>query len=476
MDKEALVHLISEQRRCHSEMAGVEAKAAHSGTPPDLFKPLSALANRVGGGVILFGLDEDADFKVVGVYNPRKLQEDISGMAAQMVPQLRPCFTFEEIDGGVVVAVEVPEIPNDQKPCYHGPHHLQGGAFIRSGNSTRRMSDYEIFSYYSSRSQPLFDEEPVSRSKLTDLSQDMLEGYLARMRQARPRAPYWGQSFEQILKQLRIACDIGGVLHPTLAGLLMFGAYPQAIETQISIVFLQYYGTTTTEKAPSGARFLDNRKFEGPIPEMIDSAVSHIMTRMRTSSVIDGLYRKDIPEYPEIALREAVVNAVAHRDYSNYVRGSHIQIRLFADRLEIESPGGLYGNVTLDNLVRGQSTRNLLLMHFMEDMHLVENRGSGIDSILESMREKMLPLPVFEDGRTSFQVTFYQVKPPQQQLSDEMLRILAYIKSHGSINRSECQSLLEVTGTHAGYLLTRMKKSGQLRQEGRQRGARYLLP
>lgn len=132
--------------------------------------------------------------------------------------------------------------------------------------------------------------------------------------------------------------------------------------------------------------------------------------------------------------------------------------------------------MTLDNLVRGQSTRNLLLMHLMEDMHLVENRGSGIDSILESMREQMLPLPVFGDSRTSFQVTFYQVKPTQQQLSDEMLRILAYIKSHGSINRSECQSLLEVTGTHAGYLLTKMKKSGQLRQEGRQRGARYLLP
>ncbi len=97
MDRESILRLISDLRRCHSELEGVKAKAAHTGTPSDLFKPLSAFANRPGGGILLFGLDEDAGFKIVGVGNPRKLQEDLSGLASQMEPPLRPCFSVEEI-------------------------------------------------------------------------------------------------------------------------------------------------------------------------------------------------------------------------------------------------------------------------------------------------------------------------------------------------------------------------------------------
>ncbi|HPS92581.1 MAG TPA: hypothetical protein PKV33_10520, partial [Methanothrix sp.] len=86
MDHVSILRLIADLRRRHGELEGVEAKAAHKGTPADLFKPLSAFANRAGGGILLFGLDEDAGFKVVGVGNPRKLQEDLSGLAAQMEP------------------------------------------------------------------------------------------------------------------------------------------------------------------------------------------------------------------------------------------------------------------------------------------------------------------------------------------------------------------------------------------------------
>ena len=92
MDREAIINLISELRRRHGELEGVEAKAAHTGTPPDLYKPVSAFANRPGGGTLLFGLDEDAGFKVIGVDNPRRLQEALSGIASQMEPPLCPNF------------------------------------------------------------------------------------------------------------------------------------------------------------------------------------------------------------------------------------------------------------------------------------------------------------------------------------------------------------------------------------------------
>jgi ATP-dependent DNA helicase RecG len=470
MDRESILRLLSELRRRHGELEGVEAKAAHTGTPADLFKPLSAFANRLGGGVLLFGLDEDAGFKAVGVGNPRKLQEDLSGLAAQMEPPLRPSFSVEEIEGGTIVAVEVPEVAFDQKPCYHRPHHLQEGSFIRVGNSTRRMSDYEIYSFISSRTQPKFDAEPILEATLEDLDRGKLEEYLAQQRKARPNAPYWNLPFEQILKQLRIVIEADGILRPTLAGLLMFGSYPQRFEQQMVVVFLQFYGITTTEEAPSGERFLDNRKFEGTIKEIIDNATDYVMAGMRKGSLIRGVTRRDIPEYPEVALREAIVNAVAHRDYSHFVRGSHIQVRMFADRLEVQNPGGLYGGVTIDELKEGQSTRNLLLVQLMEDVHLVENRGSGIDAMLDAMRKANLQPPIFEDKRTSFLVVLYNAPA----MSDEEL-ILAYIREHGSIKRADCQQLLGVDEIKAKYVLRKMKDAGLLRQEGTRRGAHYVL-
>jgi len=470
MDRQTIQGLLSELRRCHGELEGVEAKAAHTGTPADLFKPLSAFANRPGGGVLLFGLDEDAGFKVVGVGNPRKLQEDLSGLAAQMEPPLRPSFSVEEIEGGTVVAVEVPEAAYDQKPCYHRPHGLHEGSFIRVGNSTRRMSDYEIYSLISSRTQPKFDAEPILEATLEDLDRSKLEDYLAQQKKARPSAPYWSLPFEQILKQLRIMSEVDSILHPTLAGLLMFGSYPQRFEQQMVVIFLQYYGTTTTEEAPSGERFLDNRKFEGTVKEIIDSATDYVMASMRKGSLIRGVTRQDIPEYPEVALREAIVNAVAHRDYSNFARGSHIQVRMFADRLEVQNPGGLYGGVTVDELKEGQSTRNRLLVQLMEDVHIVENRGSGIDAMLDAMQKANLQPPRFEDRRTSFLVVLYNTPI----ISDEE-RILAYVREHGSIKRADCQELLGVDEIKAKYVLRKMKEAGLLRQEGTRRGARYVL-
>jgi ATP-dependent DNA helicase RecG len=274
---------------------------------------------------MLFGLDERRNFEVIGVGNAHRLQEEISHLAAsEMEPTLRPEFTVEEVDGKTVVAVEVFELAAEQKPCFYKPAGLQRGSYIRVGNTNRQMSDYEIFGYASARTQPTLDEEPVRDATLADLDHVKLEDYLAQLKRTRPQAAYLNQPFEKVLELRRIVREVDGVLRPTLAGLLMFGQYPQAFEPQLVITYLQYYGTTETEKTPRGERFLDNRKFEGTIPEMAESAANYVMASVRKSSLIEGLWRRDIPEYPEEAVREAVVNAVAHRDYSHFVRGSYI--------------------------------------------------------------------------------------------------------------------------------------------------------
>ncbi len=185
-----------------------------------------------------------------------------------MEPALRPEFTVEEIDGQTIVAVEVPEVVAEQKPCFYKPAGLQKGSYLRVANTNRQMTDYEIFGYVSARTQPTFDVEPVRDATLNDLDRMKLEDYVAQLKRQRPQAAYLNQPFEKILQQRNIVREIDGVLRPTLAGLLAFGTYPQQFEPQLVITYLQYYGTDETEKTPRGERFLDNRKFEGSLHDL----------------------------------------------------------------------------------------------------------------------------------------------------------------------------------------------------------------
>ena len=488
LTREELLALIAEVRQHQSELEGVEVKSAHRGTPRRLFEVLSAFANRTGGGVIIFGLDEERDFQTVGVGDAHKLQEDMSSLVSSLMePALQPEFTVEEIDGKTVVAAEVTELPPSPRPCYYRTAGLQGGSYIRVGNTNRRMSDYEIFGYVSAREQPTFDEEPVGRATLDDLDRRALDDYVAGLRRARPDAAFLDRPLEEALEQLRIVRNTEGVLRPTLVGLLVFGTYPQTYEPQLVITFVQYYGVTEEEQTPRGERFLDNRKFEGPVLKMVDNAVNHVMATIRKSSLIEGLLRRDIPEYPEGAVREAVVNAVAHRDYSNFVRGSYVQIRLFADRLEIQSPGGLYGNVTEDTIEEEQSTRNRTLMRLMEDLHIVENRGSGISTMIRAMRHANLEPPRFRDRRNSFRLTLHShtLMSPEavswlnqfadRSLNDRHRLALAYLRKNSRITNGDYRRLNHVDALTAGQELRDLVQQGLATQHGSRRWTYYTL-
>jgi ATP-dependent DNA helicase RecG len=494
MTRDELLQLIADVQQLQSELDEVEVKAAHGGTPQRIYEGLSAFANQPGGGLFLFGLDERLQFETLGVGNAQKLQEDVSHWCnSEMEPALRPEFTIEEIDGQTIVAVEVPEVPAERKPCYYKPAGLQKGAYLRVGNTNRLMTDYEIFGYASARTQPIFDEEPVRDATLDDLDRAKLEDYVAQLKRQRPQAAYLNQPFEKILQQRRIVREVEGVWRPTLAGLLVFGTYPQSFEPQLVITYLQYYSTDEAEKSPRGERFLDNRKFEGSIPEMIVSAFDYVMASVRKSRLVTGLYSHNIPEYPEEALREAIVNAVAHRDYSHFVRGSYIQIRLFADRLEVQSPGGLYGNVTEETLEEEQSTRNRVLMQLMEDItlpdgrHLVENRGTGIRAMLEAMRAANLEPPRFQDKRNSFWLTFrnHTLMSPQAiswlnqfsslPLNDHQRLALVYLNHNQQITNSEYQRLNHVDSVTANRELRGLVQLGLTEQQNTKRWAYYRL-
>lgn len=486
MTRTELQQLIAEIQQQQSELDDLEIKSAHDGTPGRSYESLSAFANQPGGGVMLFGLDEQRRFELVGVKDAQRLQAELSHLAASEIePALRPQFTVETFDGRTVVALELEGLPNDRKPCFYKPAGLQKGAYLRLGNTNRVMSDYEIFGYVSTRQQPLFDEAAVADATLDDLDAERLRHYVDQLRRERPKTA--NQPLEKVLAQRKVVRLVDGMARPTLAGLLMFGEDPQQFEPQLVITFLHFYGTTEAEKTPRGERFLDNRKFEGPIPEMVGAAVNHILASIRKSSLIEGLYRRDIPEYPEEAVREAVLNAIAHRDYSHFARGSYVQIRLFADRLEIQSPGGLFGNVTEEAIEDEQSTRNRVLMRLMEDTHLVENRGSGIDAMIAAMRQANLEPPRFQDKRSSFWVVFrnHTLMNPEaiawlnrfaaEPINDRQRVALAYLRLNPQITNGDYQRLNHIDSLTANRELRGLVHTGLVTQNSSRRWAFYTL-
>jgi ATP-dependent DNA helicase RecG len=157
-------------------------------------------------------------------------------------------------------------------------------------------------------------------------------------------------------------------------------------------------------------RFIDNRRIEGTVENMLDEALRFVKKNTKIKTVIDSKTgkRRDIEEYPTKALREVILNALVHRDYSIHTEGKPIQMQIFTDRIVISNPGGLYGRISLSQLGQIQpDTRNPVLATALETMKITENRYSGIPTIRKELSNRGLPMPQFEDKRGSFIVTLF---------------------------------------------------------------------
>lgn len=413
MLEEDLRTIIRAVQRHQCEMQHIELKKAALGAPR-VFDTLSAFANQQDGGILLFGIDESDSYSVCGVYDAQDLQVQISNQAAQMTPLIRPVFTVAEIDGKTVVAAEIAECDPYEKPCYYAGAGKIKGSRIRVGESDMPMTDAEIYSYEAFRRKIRDEWRIVERAHVGDLETTALQEWLLRLRRERPNLSR--MSDERIM-------SLQGILEggrPTLAGMLLFGEYPQGFLPQLCVVAVCVAGTFIGEPGHAGERFVDNRRIEGTLPQILDECMQFVRRNSRNATIIDDDGRRsDRTEYPMRAVRELVLNALMHRDYSIHSEHTPIRLSLFRDRLEIENPGGLYG-ITLDRL--GQTVadiRNPFLGNALEILARAENRYSGIPTVQYEMREAALPAPLFESLRGVFKATLWncdsvgtQVKEP----------------------------------------------------------------
>jgi ATP-dependent DNA helicase RecG len=423
-----LVELIDSLRALATDSLHIEAKRAEHALPARLWETLSAFSNTPGGGVLILGLDETSGFATIGVRNPKKIQQDLASLCGEMEPPLRPPIELHRVEGKTLVVAEIPEIEIGQKPCYYRGAGLTNGAFIRVADGDRRLSPYEVQVMLASRGQPREDETPVADATAGDLEPDLVAGLLARVRRAE-ESVFRRLSDEEALRTLKVLVRHEDRWVPSLAGLLALGRYPQQFFPALGVTFVVYPTPRIGEPGPGGERFLDNRRFEGPIPGLIRPVLDGLYRNMKHRTVVRGLFREDLWEYPETAIREAVVNALGHRDLSPMARGTPVQVQMFPDRLVITNPGGLYGPVTVERLGEEgiSATRNQVLMKILEDVTvpgegrgICENRGSGIGAMLAALRQAGMSPPQFEDRIATFQVTF----PNHTLLDEDTLRWL----------------------------------------------------
>ena len=401
---EELIDLVSKTVHQKAETQTLELKAAHVDCPKRLYDTLSSFSNQDSGGVLLFGVDETKSFEVVGVYDLQSLQKKVTEQCNQMEPPVRAVFTVAEVDGKPVCSAEIPAIDLSERPCYYKGAGRVKGSYIRVGDADLPMTDYELYSYEAFRKHLYDDERPIERASLKVLNQDVLQRYVLEKRIDRPG---FGKLSEPEQYELLNITRNGT---PTLAAVLNFAIYPQGYLPQLGITAIVVPGTEIGSLAEDSARFLDNKRIEGTIAEMVEDALAFCKRNMKTRTVIapDTGLRTDRTEYPINALREIILNALIHRDYSLYTEGTPVQLDFFSDRVEVHSPGCLYGRAPIEQLGHSRpDLRNPALAVMAETLTDSENRYSGIPTIRREMEAYGLPTPVFENRRDEFVVTLY---------------------------------------------------------------------
>lgn len=405
MTTEELMEKLELIQKMKCETSTLEIKSAEQGCPQRLYDTLSSFSNQDDGGIIIFGVDEKHGYKEVGVYDPQDIQKKINEQCLQMEPVVRPLLTVLEKNNKFFVSAEIPSADITDRPVFYQGKGRMKGSYTRVGDSDEPMTEYEVYSYEAYRKKYQDDIRAIDRVSFASLDQKLLEQYIELLKKGKPRLAAIPD--EEIYELMSIKRDD----RITLSAVMNFCPYPQAYFPQLCIIATVVPGTEIGTIGDQGERFTDNQRIEGNISDMLDGAMQFVNRNMRTKTIINPYTgkREDRPDYPITAVREAVLNALVHRDYSIHTEGMPIQLIMFEDRMEIRNPGGIYGRIKIDQLGKVQpDTRNPVIASELEVLKITENRYSGIPTIRRMMQEYDLQQPEFLDERGSFIVKLYK--------------------------------------------------------------------
>lgn len=477
------------------ETTTVELKLA-APRPVEMAERLCGMAN-AQGGVVIIGV-KDSNHEIVGVQENRLGETlDVILRAARQI--VKPELVLEPPEPEIYTIAGKKLVVATVRPS-RGPVYQSGGIFwIRRGTHTIPMNLAETLELANDRGLLDWETLPAHGATMADIDPERVEAHLQRRLESGGQF----QRFEDVEQALiGMKCALvrsGGDVVPTNAGILFFGRYPQQHVIQDEVVCVLF------RDAVGASRYADRKILTGTLQELIDGAEAFLNRYIAVGARIEGWKRVDIPEHAIGALREAVVNAVVHRDYSK--RGESVRVFYYADRVEIHSPGLLLPGITVEQMERGvvqSKLRNPVLAGLLRDLPgYMEQIGSGIRFMLDETKRLGLPAPEFRE-MNEFVVTFRAapaLQPQQRQvqyhgtlwkeeeppapllaesmpgnLEERLVKAVGYVNEHGSITNKIYRNLTGVSERTARRDLEVLEERGRLKALGKRRARRYELP
>ncbi len=431
-----------------------------------LAETLVAFAN-ADGGIIYVGVAEGG--RPTGAVYPEEIEPVVQQAELKCRPPIRVEWEQWETGGAFVFVGRV-----QRSPVIHVLD--DGRVLVRTGDLNRPLSDAQLQKMTTSRSVGDYEVEPATGMNRADLDDEVLREFVQIWEERQGRQ--LTRPIDDFLIEMGWLRSDG---QPTVAGILLFGKSPSAFLPRCGVTFIRFEGTQL--RGPDGGASYGRRvEINAPLAHTIKRTWDILKEEIHVGAVVRGLKREEQWVYPPTAIREALVNAVAHRDYR--LRGRGIEVRLFSDRLEISSPGGLPGFITLDNIVDEHFSRNPRIVSGLFQWGYIEELGLGVDLMIDEMLRAGHPMPAFKADDAMFTVTFQsaQQRGPLpfsasgQSMNERQAKALAYVHQNQRIRSRDYQELCpDVSPETLRLDLADLVERGLLLKIGEKRGTYYIL-
>jgi ATP-dependent DNA helicase RecG len=385
-----------------------------------IVRTVIAFAN-TAGGEILIGLRDNSK-ELVGVEDPTSDESRLCNAFSDMIsPQLIPDINVVSYRGLALLLISVPHLSG---PYYLRSAGLERGTYIRLGSSNR-VADSDMLAELRRQAQNVcFDETPLPGMNSEQINFRVASELFAKQ----------GKSIDtNKLINLGALQNIGGKIVPSIGGILLFGVNKEDILPDAKIKCARFKGINSTE-------FLDNLETGTGLINAVDEVIAFIRRHTTQGLKIATASHKVIPEYPEIAIRETVINAIVHTDYA--ITGMSIRVGIYDDRIEFSNPGSLPFGISMEHIFSGISKlRNRVVGRVFHELRLIEQWGTGISRIKETCHHAKLPEPRFEELGTSFRVTLFSGTTQQVSQRSWELKLVEYLQIHQEISSKQAADL-----------------------------------
>lgn len=380
------------------ESKTIEFKLEISKKREKFLKDVIAFSNCTGGKIIIGIEDETNIVYGIGEQNPFKLADGISNMVSDAcTPQIEPYISMETLEGKTIIIVDI--VPGKFRPYYIKSIGKESSSYIRiNGTSrpaeSRKLQELELEGQRISYDTLQAIGYDFNQEKALELCKKMKDIAVATKVGDEEKSSVKDMTLDK-LEDFGMLCKVGRDLYPTHAFMLM-------TENRVKYAKIQ----CALFKGMNRDVFIDRREFDGPIYSQIEEAHQFVLKHINLGAEIEGLYRKDSYELPILSIREMIANAVVHR---SYLDDAAIQVSIYDDRVEVMSPGMLYGGMDIETAMQGKSKcRNAALAEAFHYMGIVEAWGTGIPRIINKCKEYGLPEPRFEEFGDGFKVTMFR--------------------------------------------------------------------